>query len=188
MTLGIDSTLPELAARLHGMLRARKNNRALVFARSSALQDGLHCSFEDLRTALAQLSDAGLVEILSPLPYAVLALRPQKLPGISTPLGSNRPVRSGQSSRSQEEVPVSSSFAAAAIQSREVGGAGEGEALLRDVLAALGSDIDRSEVVDLIARYSPALIRRCLRRVQATPRIKVSKAALFRHLLVKLSR
>src|SRR5207247_5778304 len=83
------------------------------------------------------------------------------------------------------EVPVSSRAAAATQQ--EDGGAGEGEALLEHVLGILGPDADRDEFAHILTGRSSALIRRCLRRVQATKAIRVSRAALFRSLLEKLS-
>jgi hypothetical protein len=73
------------------------------------------------------------------------------------------------------------------MQQREVGVAGEGEALLEEVLAVLGPDASRAEFRAILARYSDALVRRCLRRVEATKAIRVSRAALFRSLLTRLS-
>lgn len=85
------------------------------------------------------------------------------------------------------EVPVSSSFAAAAIQQREVGGAGEGGSLLDEVVDTTGAEADRDEFARILVGKSPSLVRRCLRRVQATKVIRVSRTALFRSLLSKLS-
>jgi hypothetical protein len=70
---------------------------------------------------------------------------------------------------------------------QEDGGAGEGEALLDEVLAVLGPSADHDEFRAILAGHSLDLIRRCLRRVQATKAIRVSRAALFRSLLEKLS-
>jgi hypothetical protein len=64
---------------------------------------------------------------------------------------------------------------------------GEGEALLDEVLDILGPVADRDEFRTILAAHSPALIYRCLRRVQATKAFRVSRAALFRSLLQKLN-
>jgi len=60
--------------------------------------------------------------------------------------------------------------------------------LLAEVLAVLGQSAERDEFQAVLRGYSPELIRRCLRRVRATKSIRVSRAALFRSLLQKLSR
>lgn len=67
------------------------------------------------------------------------------------------------------------------------GGAGEGP-LLGRVLAVLGPEADPDEFRELVAQADPDLVRRCLRRVQATRAIRVSRAALFRSLLGRLRR
>ena len=82
-----------------------------------------------------------------------------------------------------------SAYAAAAAinqQQQEDGGAGEG-GLLEEVLAVLGPGVDRDEFREILAGHPAALIHRCLKRVEATKQIRVSKAALFRSLLKKLA-
>lgn len=177
-----------MTERLLATLRARANRRGLVLARSERLMAVLDCSPEALESALRVLAEEGQLDVLSSPPYLVVALRPHSWPGGSSPRARNPPQISSQSRPSQEEVPVSSSFAAAAIQSREVGGPGEGGRLLEEVLAALGPDARREEFAAILRCHSPALVRKCLLRVQATRQIRVSKAALFRALLEKLSR
>jgi hypothetical protein len=177
-----------MTERLLTALRARANRRGLVLARSERLTAELHCSPEALESALKILAGDGKLDVLSSPPYLVVALRPRSWPGSNSPQAMNPPQISSHSRPSQEEVPVNSSFAAAAIQSREVGGPGEGGRLLEEVLAALGPDARREEFTAILRRHSPTLIRKCLHRVQATRQIRVSKAALFRALLEKLSR
>jgi hypothetical protein len=177
-----------MTERLLAALRARANRRGLVLARSERLTAELHCSPEVLQSTLQGLAAGGKLDVLMPPPYLVVALRPRSCPGSSSPRARNPPQISSQSRPSQEEVPVSSSFAAAAIQSREDGGPGEGGRLLEEVLAALGPEARREEFAAILRRHSPALVRKCLQRVQVTRQIRVSKAALFRALLEKLSR
>lgn len=175
-----------MTERLLSALRARANRRGLVLARSERLQAALRCSSEALDSALQVLADDGRLDVLTPPPYLVVALRPRSCSGSSSPRARNPPQISSHSRPSQEEVPVSSSAAAAATH--EDGGPGEGGRLLEEVLAALGSEARRDEFAAILRHHSPALIRKCLQRVQATNRIRVSKAALFRALLAKLSR
>ena len=166
-------------------LRGRANRRGLMLVHADALQSAFRCSPEELNRALRALGDSGRLEILTPPPFLVLALKPRPWSG-STPARVQEEQQISASARSpQEEVPVSS--AVAAIQQREVGGAGEGEALLETVLAALGPEANRAEFARILAGHPAAVIHKCLQRVRATKAIRVSKAALFRALLTKLS-
>ena len=142
----------------------------------------------EVDTWLASLSEAGLVTVLSPSPFLVI-----KLPlwsGNAPQSAANPPSISGQSGEVHMEVPVSSSSAAAAASSNlgVDGGRGEGEGLLRDALATL-DEADPEDLRQLLGQYPVEVIRRALRRVQATPpaQIRKSKTALFRYLLAKLS-
>ena len=167
--------------------RRHANPRGLVLARESRLIEELRVPRETIADALRQLESGGAIRVLSQLPYAVLALEPRPWSG-SKPLRLKKEQQiSSDSARVHKEVPVSNSNADAAIQQREVGGVGEGEALIDHVLTVLGPEADREEFVHILAGRSPALIHRCLRRVQATKAIRVSRAALFRSLLEKLS-
>jgi hypothetical protein len=176
-----------MTSRLLALLQARAGRHGLVLARGAQLEAQLRCSPDHLSRALDELVAARRVEILAPMPYLVLAFLPRPWSGIKTAPGHEPQQISSNARPSQEEVPVSSSSYAAAIQSREVGVAGEGEALLAEVLGALGPEADRDEFRTILARYSPSLVRRCLRRVMATKAIRVSRTALFRSLLIKLS-
>lgn len=184
-----------MTERLLKLLHERANHRGQVIARAAWLQEELRCSFQELEAALNALVEAGKVEIPSPLPWLVAKVHKANravAPGDHSWSGSN-PARvhseqqiSSESMSVHKEVPVSSA-AAAAMQQREVGGAGEGEALLDVVLRALGPDADRDEFRAILAGHPAALIHRCLKRVQVTKSIRVSRAALFRSLLAKLA-
>lgn len=177
------------------LLQQRANRRGQVLARGPWLEEELGCSSPVLEAALTDLASSGVLEILSPLPWLIVKVRraggrvaPEPPSwSDSSPSDARKGQQISSNSRSMDiEVPVSSA-AAAAMQPREVGGAGEGEALLDEVLALLGPDADRDEFRTVLAGHSRALIRRCLKRVQATRNIRVSRAALFRSLLTKLS-
>ena len=173
--------------RLHDYFRRHANPRGLVLARESRLIEELRTTGESIAAAMTQLEVDKKIQVLSQFPYTVVALKPRPWSG-SNPSRVRKVQQFSSKQRSlQEEVPVSSSIAAAAIQQREDRGAGEGEALLDEVLLVLGPDADREEFNRVLSGRSPELIRRCLRRVEATKVIRVSKAALFRTLLEKLS-
>jgi hypothetical protein len=163
-------------------LGRRVNHRGLVIASEDALIEELHVTHDALVDGLRKLEEAKLVETLAPLPFIVLRLRSWS--GSSTPRARRAQQISGNPAIVHIEVPVSSRAAAATQQ--EDGGAGEGEALLDQVLATLGPEADREEFRRILAGHDSALIHRCLRRVRATRSIRVSRAALFRSLLQKL--
>lgn len=174
-----------MTERLVHALTSRVNRHGRVIASQDALCRELRTSPDTLENGLRQLSEARVVDILSPLPFLVLRLR--SWPGSSRDHLRNKQPNSSAKADLHSEVPVSSSAAAAATQPREVGGAGEGEALLQEVLAVLGPEADREEFRAILAGHGAAVIHRCLSRVQATQAIRVSRAALFRSLLRRLS-
>jgi hypothetical protein len=169
---------------LFGFLRRRVGDHGLALVHESVLLNALGTTSKELSAALDVLASAGDVEVLSKLPYLVVRVHSWS--------GSKRPgvIEKQQDSRSPAhalDVPVSSSIAAAATNSSRDGGAGEGEALLDQVLATLGPEADPEEFRLILEGRSPVVIRQALRRVQATTTIRVSRAALFRSLLTKLS-
>ena len=170
--------------RLLDYLRVHATPRGLVLITETRLVETLHASRESLMASLKALEAEARIEILAPLPYGVLALKPRPWSG-SSPL-RRRNVQQISSERAgvHREVPVSS--AAAAAMQQEDGGAGEGEALLDEVVRVLGPEADREEFARILTGRSAELVRRCLRRVEATKSIRVSRAALFRSLLQKL--
>jgi hypothetical protein len=172
-----------MTERLFGQLQSRANRRGLALASETRLLRSLRTNHATLEAALSALEAEGRIHLLSTLPYVVLKLISWS--GSSAPDVRKEQQISSDAAIVHMEVPVSSSRAAAATHTED-GGAGEGE-LLGEVLAALGPEANREEFRQLLPRYSAALVRRCLRRVQATTHIRVSRAALFRALLQRLS-
>lgn len=170
--------------KLLAILTQHANPRGLTLISQHKLLGELNVPLSTVRRELVGLEESGAIEVLSPLPFLVARLRmwsdEEARPAHSKP--QTRPSRAP----SHIEVPVSGSFAAAALQA-EVGGAGEGDPLLEEALAVLGPEADAGELRVMLQEFSPGLVRRCLRRVVATRHIRVSKTALFRSLLTKLS-
>jgi hypothetical protein len=163
--------------------QSHASSRGLVLATESRLLSELAVSREALAHGMRSLEAEGRIRVLSPLPY--LALKLVSWSGSSSSHVQEEQQISSNHSDVHREVPVSSR-AAAATQAED-GGAGEGEGLLDQVLAVLGPDADREEFRAILSGHHPSLVHRCLRRVQATKAIRVSRAALFRSLLQKLS-
>lgn len=162
------------------------NHRGLILASEPTLLRERGGAPAELREELMALEEARQVEVLAPLPFLVLRL--VSWSGSSRDPARNSPMKGSSPAVVHRKVPVSSSSAAAAAATHEDGGAGEGGRLLEEVLAALGPEAGRAEFAAILKGRPPALIRRCLQRVEATARIRVSKPALFRSLLAKLSR
>lgn len=175
-----------MTEQLFEYLRLHATPRGLVLVGQARLGEELHASHEALTASLTALEAEGKIEILTPFPFAVLALKPRPWSGSSSPRVQKEQQFSSNRVGVHKEVPVSS--AAAAAMQQEDGGAGEGEALLDEVLTALGPAADREEFAQILTGQSAELVRRCLRRVEATKSIRVSRAALFRSLLQKLSK
>lgn len=174
-----------MTERLLAYLRSNANRRGLALAAEGKLLRDLGGSRSEVEEALHALESAGTIAVLASLPFLVVKF-------LSWSSSSPNVIQKEQQisnspARLHIEVPVSSA-AAAAKQQQEDRGAGEGEALLDEVLQALGPDADREEFRALLAGHPPALIHRCLKRVQATKAIRVSRTALFRSLLERLSR
>jgi len=169
--------------RLRATLIRHTNHRGLILVSERTLAEALWLSSNEIRAAVARLAEEGEIEILEPLPF--LVARSRSWSGSRVHRMKKPQQISSQAPKAHIEVPVSSE--AAAAKHTVVGGAGEGGALLDEVLAALGPEAGREEFARILADHSPALIHRCLARVRATRRIRVSRAALFRALLKKLS-
>ena len=164
------------------------NYRGVVSKRSDQIAEMLKTDEPALIADLAKLSDLGLIRSLNPAPYLVIQLA--MWPGKEEVPPPNVPVASSETPAVRSEVPVSSAAAAAASASQqEVGGQGEGGALVDRVLAVLGPEADAVDMRDLVATYPVETVRRALTRVEATParQIRRSKTALFRYLLTKLN-
>lgn len=164
------------------------NHRGLVMRTVERLHDELVLPTSTIEEWLSRLAESKLIRIESPAPFLVI-----KLPfwsGRADPTSENRGQPSGLGERSHSEVPVSSSKqqAAAAFNQAGEGGAGEGEALLAQVVQALdGADAD--EVRSLVTEFPKPVVLKALIRVKTTPsyQIRKSKLALFRYLLAKFA-
>jgi hypothetical protein len=163
---------------LHLYLLLEVDHQGRLCRNSERIGDDLGIEAAQVESWLGKLCNAGLVAILNPSPFLVLKL----------PLWSGR-------SGNQALVPSDSqdsyrSRAIAAISNQgEKGGQGEGEGLLREILDTLGES-DPEPFRRVLERFSPAVVRQALARVRAArpDQIRKSKIALFRYLLVKLSR
>jgi hypothetical protein len=164
-------------------LRKQVNHHGLVIVREECMLDRLRADHDEVAAGLDTLARAQVIDVLSPLPFLVMKFR--KWSGQKSSHSVSAP-DSAIPGASLNDVPVSSNAAAALIKQAD-GGAGEGEVLLDEVLVVLGASASRTEFRRILAGRDPGLIRRCLRRVQDTHAIRVSKAALFRSLLAKLS-
>ena len=164
------------------------NHRGVVCKRSEQIAAELKTDEPTLLADLAKLTGLGLIRSLNPAPYLVIQLA--MWPGKDEAPVLSAPAANGAKPVAHEEVPVSSDAAAAASASKpEVGGQGEGGALLDRVLAVLGPEADAVEMRDLVGTYPAETVRRALARVEATParQIRRSRTALFRYLLTKLT-
>ena len=164
------------------------NYSGVVSKRLDQIAAALKLDEPTLLADLAKLADLSLIRSLNPAPYLVIQLA--MWPGRGDAPAMDAPAVSSETPIAHSEVPVSSSAAAAASATKpEVGGQGEGGALLERVLAVLGPEADAEEMRDTVGTYPPETVRRALQRVEATPdrQIRRSKTALFRYLLTKLN-
>lgn len=157
------------------VLQSHANARGIVLVAEEALTRDSSASRGEVESALAKLEDAGLVEVLAPLPFLVLRLRSW----------------SGKNVRSSQPAPAAYS----AIHTKQLNSsyrrAGAhwpvDRALLTEILETLGESDGKSfeEAVEL---YSPHVIRTALDRVRRAKGIRKNRTALFRHLLPRLAR
>ena len=150
-----------MTERLLAFLNTRANRRGIVIVAESTLLSEVGADRESVTAELEKFERAGLVQVLSPLPFLALKLRSWS--GSSSPKERKEQQNSTVQRPIHEAVPVSS-IAAAATQHREVGGAGEGEALLDEVLRTLGPEAERDEFRTILAGHHPTLIHRALKR------------------------
>lgn len=166
------------------VLREHTSRRGLSLAREETLLAALDCDRGALAAALRELELVGEIETLVPLPFLVTRMRswPRAFPAVSVNTMEHEPA-----SRSAPDVPSVSSGGTAASASPIAGGTEVEDQPLRDVIAQLGDEASAEELRALITPYSHTLVRRCLQRVAATKHIRVSRLALFRSLLKRLS-
>ena len=151
------------------------NFNGVVSKRSEQVTAALMIDEPTLLADLAKLADGGLIRTLNPAPYLVIQL--SLWPGKVDPPRVNAPAVGSEERVAQGEVPVSSSAAAAASASQpEVGGRGEGGALLDRVLSVLGPEADAEEMRDLLRAHPEETVRRALQRVEATPARQIRRS------------
>ena len=159
-------------------LNSHANKRGMVVITEETLLREIGANNERASTELAKLERAGLLEILTPLPFLVLKLR--KWPGRA------------------EEAEVSSYSAYSypkLLQPKQLKDSYRPERedhasdprLLQEILETLG-ETDHSSFEKAVELYSPAVIRAALDRVRRAQGIRKSRTALFRHLLPRLAR
>lgn len=134
---------------------------------------------------LERLVEAGLVKVVSPAPYLVVRVdswSSQSRRG--SPSGhTGAPSRINRSKAALENGNSNSRTIQQAIGD---GGPGEGD-LLKRARSILG-DLEESELRLILETHSPSRVARVLDRVEKTPpeRIRKSRLALFRYLLVRI--
>lgn len=157
------------------VLQSHANIRGIVLVAEEVVMREASASRGEIEVALDQLTRAGLVEILAPLPFLVLRL--QSWPGRGVePAVSAGPAYSSQSSLSQSKQLMKESYR----QPDE-------EALLQEILATLG-ETDPTGFRGALRSYSPGLIRLALDRVRRNPAIRKNRTALFRYLLPRIAK
>lgn len=163
------------------------NPRGLALRTIDRLVEDLAVPEATIQEWLDRLAEAKLIEIHSPAPFLVIKLAIWPEHGVAHVENFGQP--SGLGGPVHSEVPVSSKQQpAAAFNQAGEGGAGEGEALLAQVIQALDG-ADAGEVRTLIAEFAKPVILKAMIRVKTTPtsQIRKSKLALFRYLLAKFS-
>lgn len=153
------------------VLQSHANARGIVLVAEEALTRDSSASRGEVESALAKLEDAGLVEVLAPLPFLVLRLRSwsgasQKPPESRAPGYSYSKLSSNNVSESYRPT--------------------KDDALLREILDTLG-ETDPTTFEGAVRNFSPEVIRKALDRVRRTRSLRKNRTALFRYLLTKLS-
>src|ERR1051325_10135227 len=161
------------------LLAGHVNSRGVVLVAEDVLLRETQSSREGVVESLGKLERAGLVEILSPLPYLVLRLRTWPGKGEKVPVS----VPSAYSSSRQllHKEQLNSSYrqdpAHDPVDPR----------LLDEILETLGES-DGKSFEKAVELYSPHVIQLALDRVRRARGIRKSRTALFRHLLPRPAR
>lgn len=170
--------------RLLTTLEARANSRGLLLANEATLAVESWYSTDMLRQQLATLEASGVLEILTPPPFLVIRLKVWSGKGRESSKAPNESrVREHRAhSYSLHNQSIDKSKAIAEVDR----GVGEGEALLKEILATLG-ETDPATFRGVLGHYPVATISAALKRVRATPpgKIRKSRTALFRYLLAR---
>jgi hypothetical protein len=161
------------------LLAGHVNSRGVVLVAEEVLLREAGATREGVVESLGKLERAGLVEILSPLPYLVLRLRTwpgkgQKVPvsALSAYSSSKQLLHKQQLNSSYRQDPRHEPV---------------DPQLLGEILETLGES-DGKTFEKAVELYSPHVIRLALDRVRRAKGIRKSRTALFRHLLPRLAR
>lgn len=170
------------------LLRQFANSAGLVLVRAEILQEALDCSFDELNCALQDLSKAGQVGILTPLPFAVLALRSSVWSGRQEEV-----LETGRNSDavkhraySFESSPSRSKLSKRLKESYRPSVLAEESPLLKEILDTLG-ETDPTTFRGAIRNYPAGAIRIALARVRTVKRVRKNRTALFRFLLPRIA-
>lgn len=167
-----------MTEQLLACLNSHANKRGMVVITEEALLREIGTDHERASSELAKLERAGLVEILTPLPFLVLKLRKWSGKGQRADVSSH-------SAYSYSKLLQPKQLTNSYRQGREAATADTG--LLQEVLETLG-ETDAASFEKAVELYSPAVIRTALERVRRARGIRKSRTALFRHLLPRLAR
>ena len=151
-------------------LRGRANPKHVVTVRGEVLAGEIEASEIDLGTAVAKLERAGLLTILSPLPFLVLKLRSW----------------SGEREKGADSRPSAYSYGSSNNRLNEGYRPDEADGLLREILDTLGEN-DPTTFEGAIRNFPETVIRKALDRVRRARSLRKNRTALFRYLLTKLS-
>jgi hypothetical protein len=152
-------------------LRARASARRVVVVRGDVLAAEIGITTSELGLALTRMEQAGLLRMLSPLPFLVLKLAPW--PGHTEKAAESAPAAYSYSFRSNTAVNKSYRHPPDA-------------ALLREILDTLGES-NPASFEGAIRHFSPAVIRKALDRVRRAKSLRKNRTALFRYLLTRLA-
>jgi hypothetical protein len=160
-------------------LASHVNDQGTVLVREEVLLGELEVGREAADAALEKLAHAGLIEVLSPLPFLALKLR--TWPGKRTKTPDSGPNAYSSSKQLLHTQRLNSSYRPSPTHGPV------DPRLLGEILETLGETDERSfeKAVEL---YSPHVIRLALDRVRRAKGIRKSRTALFRHLLPRLAR
>ena len=168
-----------MTERLLTWLNSHTSKRGMVVVTEETLLRETGTDHGAASVELAKLERAGLVEILTPLPFLVVKL-PRKWSGRAKKEGISSHSAYSYSKLLQPKQ-LNNSYR------REDASEDPPGYLLREILETLG-ETDRASFEKAVELYSPAVIRTALDRVRRTRGIRKSRTALFRHLLPRLAR
>jgi hypothetical protein len=169
-----------MTERLLAHLRACSNEGGLVLGNEADLCRELGADRVVIATEIDRLAEAGLIEVLAPLPFLVARLR-GTWPGKEPKSAVSAPSAYSAIQELSQSKQMNSSY-------RRLGAHGAIDAsLLSEILETLG-ETDGKSFEKAVELYSPHVIHTALDRVRRAKGIRKNRTALFRHLLPRLAR